>query len=113
MRPARRCRSIGDLLASGRGGSLIGSGIKDDQRFFSVHSMIYGHFRPRRHLRTAGEYWRARTKAFRIWRQETCAQAAFRACRTFGRATDLAFLSDSLPVPDNTGPCPEGLFRRR
>ena len=45
------------------------------QRFLSVHSMIYGHFRPRRHLMTAGEYRRARTKAFRIWRQETCAQA--------------------------------------
>jgi putative transposase len=46
------------------------------QRFLSAHSMIYGHFRPRRHLMTAAEYRRARTKAFRIWRQETCAQAA-------------------------------------
>jgi putative transposase len=43
------------------------------RRFLSAHSMIYGHFRPRRHLVTAGEYRRARAKAFRIWRQETCA----------------------------------------
>ena len=46
------------------------------QRFLSAHSMIYGHFRPRRHLMTDGEYRRARAKAFRIWRQETCAEAA-------------------------------------
>jgi putative transposase len=37
--------------------------------------MIYGHFRLRRHLMTAIEYRRARTKAFRIWRRETCPQA--------------------------------------
>jgi putative transposase len=46
------------------------------QRFLSAHSMIYGHFRPRRHLMAAGEYRCALTKAFRIWQQETCAQAA-------------------------------------
>jgi putative transposase len=46
------------------------------QRFLSAHSMIYGHFRPRRHLMTASDYRRARTKAFRIWQQETCAQVA-------------------------------------
>jgi putative transposase len=46
------------------------------QLFLSAHSMIYGHFRPRRHLMAAAEYRRARTKAFRIWQQETCAQAA-------------------------------------
>jgi putative transposase len=46
------------------------------QQFLSAHSLIYGHFRPRRHLMTAGEYRRARAKAFRIWRQKTCAQAA-------------------------------------
>jgi putative transposase len=46
------------------------------QRFLSAHAMIYGHFRPRRHLMTAGEYRRARAKAFRVWRQETCAQMA-------------------------------------
>ncbi len=44
------------------------------QRFLSAHGMIYGHFRPRRHLMTAAEYRRARTKAFQIWRQETCVQ---------------------------------------
>jgi len=46
------------------------------QRFLSAHGMIYGHFRPRRHLMTAGEYRHARAKAFRVWRQETCAQVA-------------------------------------
>ena len=38
------------------------------QRFLSAHGMIYGHFRPRRHLMTAGVYQRARATAFRIWR---------------------------------------------
>ncbi|WP_084113075.1 DDE-type integrase/transposase/recombinase [Belnapia moabensis] len=46
------------------------------QRFLSAHAMIYGHFRPRRHLMTADQYRRSRGKAFRIWRQETCAQIA-------------------------------------
>ena len=46
------------------------------QRFLSAHSMIYGHFRPRRHLMSADQYRRARAKAFRIWQQETCAQMA-------------------------------------
>jgi putative transposase len=46
------------------------------QRFLSAHAMIHGHFRPRRHLMTAGQYRRTRTKAFRIWRQETFAQRA-------------------------------------
>jgi putative transposase len=46
------------------------------QRFLSAHSMIYAHFRPRRHLMTAGECRRARTKALRIWQQEICVQAA-------------------------------------
>jgi putative transposase len=44
------------------------------QRFLSAHAMIYGHFRQRRHLMTADQYRRSRDKAFRIWRQETCAQ---------------------------------------
>ena len=46
------------------------------QRFLSAHGMIYGHFRPRRHLMTAAQYRRARDKAFRVWRQETCVQVA-------------------------------------
>ena len=46
------------------------------QRFLSAHAMIYGHFRPRRHLMSADQYRRARAKAFRIWRQETCVQVA-------------------------------------
>jgi hypothetical protein len=46
------------------------------QDFLSAHSMIYGHFRPRRHLLAAAGYRKARAKAFRIWRQETCVQPA-------------------------------------
>ena len=46
------------------------------QRFLSAHGMIYGHFRPRRHLMIAADYRRARAKSFRIWRQETCVQMA-------------------------------------
>ncbi|MBL6082250.1 IS6 family transposase [Belnapia sp. T18] len=46
------------------------------QRFLSAHAMIYGHFRPRRHLTAAEQYRRSRRKAFQTWRQETCAQVA-------------------------------------
>jgi putative transposase len=46
------------------------------QRFLSAHSMMYGHFRPRRHLIPAAQYRRARAEAFRVWRQETCARMA-------------------------------------
>src|SRR5215211_7122898 len=46
------------------------------QRFLSSHAMIYGHFRPRRHLMTAAQYRSARAEAFRVWRQETCVQMA-------------------------------------
>jgi putative transposase len=46
------------------------------QRFLSAHAMIYGHFRPRRHLMAADQYRRSRGKAFQTWRQETCAQRA-------------------------------------
>ena len=46
------------------------------QRFLSSHAMIHGHFRPRRHLMSADQHRRARAKAFRIWRQETCVQVA-------------------------------------
>ena len=46
------------------------------QPSLSAHAVIYGHFHPRRHLITAAEYRRARAKAFRIWRQETCVHQA-------------------------------------
>ena len=45
------------------------------QRFLTAHAMIYGHFHSRRHLMTAAQHRRARTKAFRIWRQETYVQS--------------------------------------
>ena len=43
------------------------------RRFLSAHGIVYGHFRPRRHLTTARDYRRSRSKAFRVWKQETCA----------------------------------------
>ncbi len=46
------------------------------QRVLSSHAMIYGHFRPRRHLMTAVRYRCARAEAFRVWREETCAWTA-------------------------------------
>src|SRR5579859_1576008 len=46
------------------------------QRFLSTHAMIYGHFRPRRHLMAAASYRRARAKAFRVWREETSVHQA-------------------------------------
>jgi putative transposase len=46
------------------------------QRFLSSHAVIYGHFRPRRHLMAAGEYRHARAQAFQLWREETRVQAA-------------------------------------
>ena len=46
------------------------------QRLLSSHAMIYGHFRPWRHLMSADRYWRARARAFQIWQQETCVQIA-------------------------------------
>jgi putative transposase len=46
------------------------------QRFLSSHAMIYGHFRPRRHLMSASQYRSTRGRAFRVWREETCVQIA-------------------------------------
>jgi putative transposase len=45
------------------------------QRFLSSHAMIYGHFRPRRHLMTADQYRRARARAFQIWQQEIASKS--------------------------------------
>ncbi len=44
------------------------------QRFLSAHGIIYGHFRPRRHLMAASGYRRSRASASQIWQQETCIQ---------------------------------------
>jgi putative transposase len=46
------------------------------QRFLSTQAMIYGHFRPQRHLMAARSYRHARAKAFRLWQQEICAHQA-------------------------------------
>jgi putative transposase len=57
------------------------------QRFLSAHGIIYGHFRSRRHLMAAGDYRRSRAKAFRIWRQETCARCGF--CQVWRQPRDF------------------------
>jgi putative transposase len=49
---------------------------KQAQDFLSAHAFIHGHFHPRRHRMSATKYRRARTKAFKIWAQETCVQKA-------------------------------------
>jgi putative transposase len=41
------------------------------QRFVEVHGIIGSHFRPRRHLLSAADYRRLRTKRFRIWNEVT------------------------------------------
>jgi putative transposase len=41
------------------------------QRFVEVHGIITSHFRPRRHLLSAADYRRLRSKRFRIWNQVT------------------------------------------
>ncbi|QKE93215.1 IS6 family transposase (plasmid) [Lichenicola cladoniae] len=43
--------------------------MRQAQRFLSAHAFISGHFRPRRHLMTAGRYRAVRAKAFKIWTQ--------------------------------------------
>jgi putative transposase len=45
------------------------------QRFVVVHGIIASHFRPRRHLLSAADYHRLRTKSFRIWNEVTGATA--------------------------------------
>ena len=69
------------------------------QQFLPTHAMIYGHFRPRRHLMVAAGYRCARTHAFRIWRQETCVRQA--ACHlAFAQPlTTRVSASVSLPRP--------------
>src|SRR4051794_15488561 len=63
-------RALGTALQFGCGAAPpISCGV-------DTHAMIYGHFRPRRHLMSADQYRRARAKAFQVWRQETCAQVA-------------------------------------
>ncbi len=46
------------------------------QRFLSAHGPIRDHFQPRRHRLSAPEYRAARTRAFAIWRLETCGRVA-------------------------------------
>jgi putative transposase len=45
------------------------------QRFVEVHGIVASHFRPRRHLLSAADYRRLRSKRFRIWNEITGATA--------------------------------------
>ena len=45
------------------------------QRFVEVHGIIASHFRPRRHLLSAADYRKLRSKQFRIWDEMTRASA--------------------------------------
>jgi len=49
-----------------------GIGVHDPPE--SAHAFIHGHFHPRRHLIPAETYREIRSKAFRVWRRETCVQ---------------------------------------
>jgi DDE domain len=55
-----------------------------EQDFLSTHGVIYDHFQPQGHRIAAAGYRRARARAFRIWRLETCVHRAawfpFAAC---------------------------------
>ena len=45
------------------------------QRFVEVHGIVTSHFRPRRHLLTASDYRRLRTRRFRVWNEVSGATA--------------------------------------
>jgi putative transposase len=45
------------------------------QRFVEVHGIIASHFRPRRHLFSAADYRKLRSKRFRVWNEVTRASA--------------------------------------
>ena len=45
------------------------------QRFVEVHGIVASHFRPRRHLLSAADYRKLRSKRFRIWNEVTRASA--------------------------------------
>jgi putative transposase len=45
------------------------------QRFVEVHGIIASHFGPRRHLLSAADYRKLRSKRFRVWNEVTRAAA--------------------------------------
>jgi hypothetical protein len=61
--------------------------------------MIYGHFRPRRHLMTAARYRRARAEAFRVWREETCVRMAASTSKPSRRSTQRDHSLNNLAMP--------------
>ena len=46
------------------------------QNFLFTHAFIHSHFHPRRHLMAATAYRAIRSKAFSVWKQETCVRCA-------------------------------------
>jgi putative transposase len=47
---------------------------REAQDFRTSHPFIHGHFHPRRHLIPASTYREIRSRAFSVWRRETCVQ---------------------------------------
>ena len=45
------------------------------QRFVELHGIVASHFRPLRHLLSADDYLRLRSKRFRVWNEVTVASA--------------------------------------
>ncbi|GEO43171.1 hypothetical protein SAE02_73190 [Skermanella aerolata] len=46
------------------------------QQFLSARGPIHQHSHPRRHLMSGAEYRAQRTRAFEVWKQETCVRRA-------------------------------------
>jgi hypothetical protein len=76
------------------------------QHFLSAHAFIHGHFHPRRHLIAATAYRAIRSKAFNVWKQETCSRLP-----SFSSYPDLApirarvFLARSGDFVDENASC--------
>jgi putative transposase len=62
------------------------------QGFLFAHAFIHGHFHPHRHRMPASTYRSIRSRAFRIWQQESCAQHVARTTWSIARG--------ALRVPD-------------
>ena len=45
------------------------------QRFVEVHRIVASHFRPRRHLLSAADYRKLRSKRFHVWNEVSGAPA--------------------------------------
>jgi DNA replication protein DnaC len=77
------------------------------QRFVEVHGIIASHFRPRRHLLSAADYRRLRSKRFRIWNQVTGTSAL-----ALARRLQSARLKERGVIEDIDYQHPRGLDRK-